>query len=121
MVTYTVFDPNDSSNIYGQNLTAIQAMEELLTYDGYAFEIREESWQGSTIWQLYHSDGSANSTRSARHLQKTVVFSLKKDKQQAHEEIALAVITANWPRLPEVMSDDDFEAYKAQLSALHDE
>jgi len=38
--TYTVFDCNDTDRIFGNALTAPQAMDEILSRDGYAYEIR---------------------------------------------------------------------------------
>jgi hypothetical protein len=117
MTTYTVFDTNDSSNIYGRGLTAEHAMNEILTYDGYRYEIRKSDFQGSVCWDLYHSDGSANSTRSARHLVKTGIFSLIDDEARAEQEIAERVIAAGWTGLPDVMADEDFDAMLAQIAA----
>jgi hypothetical protein len=115
MTTYAVFDSNDVSNIYGRGLTAEQAMSVILTYDGYSYEIQKSEFQGSACWELYHSDGSAASTRGARHLVKTVIFSLIEDEAQAAHEIAERVIIAGWSRLPEVMTDEEFDAMLAEI------
>ena len=115
--TYTVFDANDSSNIYGRGLTAVQAMNETLTDDGYRYEIRKSEFQGAVCWDLYHSDGSANSTRSARHMVKTFIFSMIDDEAQAEQEIAERAIAAGWNGMPGVMTDEAFDAMLAQIAA----
>jgi hypothetical protein len=117
MTTYTVFDANDSSRIYGRSLTAFEAMSKILTYDGYRYEIRKSDFQGSVCWDLYHSDGSVYSTRGADHMVKTVIFSLIGDEAHAEQEIAEHVIAAGWDGLPEVMTDEDFDAMLAEIAA----
>ena len=116
MTTYTVFDADDSSNIYGRGLTVEQAMDEILTYDGYRYEIKKSDFHGSVCWDLYHSDGSAASTRGARHMVKTVIFSLVEDEAQAMREIAEHVIAAGWNRVPDVMTDEAFDAMLAEIA-----
>jgi hypothetical protein len=112
MTTYTVFDAQDSSRIFGRGLTAEQAMHEFLTYDGYRYEIRKTA----TSYDLYHSDGSENSTRSARHMVKTVVFSLLTAKSDAIKEIAERVVVAGWDG-PEIMTDEAFDAVLVEIEA----
>ena len=116
MTTYTVFDANESNNIYGRGLTAEQAMDEILTYDGYRYEIQKSDFQGSVCWDLYHSDGSVASTRGACHMVKTVIFSLIEDEVQATREIAERVIAAGWSRVPDVMTDEAFDAMLAEIA-----
>lgn len=115
-MAYTVFDANDSSVIYGRGLTSEQAMHEILTYDGYQYEIVKTDFKGSVCWELYHSDGSANSTRGARHMVKTLVFSMIEDGAQAAHEIAEKVIAAGWNDVPSVMTDEAFDALVEQAS-----
>lgn len=121
MTTYTVFDSSDFNRIYGRGLTAVQAMNEILTYDGYRYEIRKSEFRGSVCWDLWHSDGSAASTRGARHMVKTVIFSLIEDEAHARQEIAEAVIVAGWNGLPEVMNDEDFKAMLAEITGQDEE
>ena len=122
MTSYTVFDANDSSRIYGAGLTAEEAMSEILTYDGYRYEIRQSKFvNGRPCWDLWHSDGSENSPRGARHLVKTLAFSLESDEAVAAREIAEQVIYAGWPGMPECMTDEAFAAMVAQAASDNDD
>ena len=67
MTTYTVIAPGGT--VIDRNLTALQAMREILTYDGYAYRFRRD--KAGNLY-LYHSDGSANSSRGARHFVRCV-------------------------------------------------
>jgi hypothetical protein len=116
MTTYTVFDGNDSSRLYGSGLTAEEAMSEILTYDGYRYEIRKGEFKGLACWELWHSDSSENSTRGARHMVKTVAFSLAEDEVTATREIAVEVIAAGWSRMPECVTDEDYHAMQAEIA-----
>lgn len=113
MTTYTVYRPDDSSDAE-TGLTAIDAMDRILSHDGFAYEVRPMDGGGFALW---HSDGSANSPRGARHMVKTVAFSLATNRATAEQEIAERVIKARWPRLPEAMPDADFAAMMAQIAA----
>lgn len=113
MTTYTVYRAEDSSDNEA-GLTAVEAMDRIMSHDGYEYDIRPMDGGG---WALWHSDGSRNSTRGARHMVKTVAFSLAADRAAAEQEIAECVIKARWPRLPEAMPDADFSAMMAQIAA----
>lgn len=115
MTTYTVFTNESATEIVGRGLTAEQAMDELLSHDGYAWEIRREA--DGDGWRLWHSDGSAYSTRGARHMVATVAFSLADDKADAAREIAERVIAAGWRGLPDCMTDEDYDAMMARIGA----
>ena len=107
MTTYTVISP--SGDVIDRNLTALQAMAAILGYDGYAWKfVRAKNGYLS----LYHSDGSANSTRGARHFVKTVAGS-PLARLAGRRAIAEQVINAAWPRLPEAMTDADYDAQGA--------
>ena len=126
MTKYTVFDANDASNIFGRGLTAVEAMEVILTDDGYRFEIRKSVFLTSVCWDLYRSDGSANSTRGARDMVKTFVFSFIEDEAQAEQEIAKRVIEErsiedSWRGLPCVMTDTAFDEVMAEIAADEEE
>jgi hypothetical protein len=114
MTTYSVYTQDDHTTAK-RGLTACQAMDLLLTYDGYAYEIRHEDCQGTAIWNLYHSDGSTNSTRGARRMVKTVAFSMAGNEDAAIHDIATQICTAGWRCLPECMTDADFNAMLAEL------
>lgn len=108
--TYTVFDANDTSTAE-RGLTAVEAMDRILTDDGYEYEIRPE--EDGIGFRLWHSRSSRNST-GPRGMVKTVAFSLAADRAAAEQEIALKVIYAGWPRLPEAMTDASFDAMMAE-------
>lgn len=108
---YTVYDPNNGYEI-ARHLTAQDAMDELLTHDGYRYEIKREG----DAWVLYHSDGSEASMRGARHMIRTVVFSLADEEEVAREEIARAVIAAGWPHMPECTTDEAYDRMQAEAS-----
>ena len=114
MTTYTVFDDGDF-RVLGRGLAAEDAMAVMLTHDGYRYEIRKSEFQGGICWDLYHSDGSATSTR-ARHMVKTVAFSLVEGETDATREIAEQVIAAGWTRMPQAMADRDFDAMMADVA-----
>lgn len=110
MNTYTVTTADGT--VLDRGLNAVDAMAKVLNDDGYAFEIRPaEDGEGYELW---HSDGSAASCRGAGHMVKTVAYSLKSDEAEATAEIAEIVINAGWPRLPEVMTDADYDAMLAE-------
>ena len=114
METYTTY--TDSSGIEGahRHLSAVDAMDNMLTYDGYRYEIRPEA--DGNGWRLWCSDGSENSTRGARHMVRTVVYSLDQSREFATFEIAERVIFAGWPRMPECMTDEAFDAMLADIA-----
>jgi hypothetical protein len=116
MTTYTVFDGNESSKIYGRGLTAEEAMNEILTYDGYRYEIVTSKFQGSVCWDLYHSVDSEASTRGARDFVKTGIFSFIEDEARATHQIAERVIMAGWSRVPDVMTDEAFDDMLAEVA-----
>jgi hypothetical protein len=104
MTTYTVIAPGGT--VIDRNLTALQAMREILTYDGYAYRFRRDK-AGNLF--LYHSDGSVNSTRNARNFVRCVGgINSALPGIAGQREIAELVINADWPRLPEAMTDQDY-------------
>ena len=109
MTTYTVIAP--SGSVIDRNLTALQAMREILTYDGYAYLFRRD--KAGNLY-LYHSDGSANSTRGARHFVRCVSnINSSLPGIAGQREIAEQVIYAGWPGLPEAIIDADYDATDA--------
>ena len=109
MTRYTVLSP--SGSVIDRNLTALQAMREILNYDGYAYRFRRD--KAGNLY-LYHSDGSANSTRGARHFVRCVSnINSSLLGLAGQREIAEQVIYAGWPRLPEAMTDADYDAQGA--------
>jgi hypothetical protein len=68
MTTYTVYRAADTSS-HTSGLTLDEAADALLTTDGYAYEWRTDDEGYHVLWI---SDGSANSTRGARHMRPTV-------------------------------------------------
>ena len=106
MVHFTVFSAN-SGYVLDRGLTALKAMAEILNYDGYDWKFSRR--KGDGCLSLWHSDGSANSTRGARHFVKTTCFSFKPGLE-GQREIALQVISATWRGRPEAMTDADYDA-----------
>lgn len=120
MTSYTVL--NNSGNVEGRNLTITDAASTLLTYDGYAFEIRraDPKWDtdGESQWDLWHSDGSRNSPRSARHMVKTVIGVYAASTESAWPLIAAEVIKhPDWHKGCDVMTDADYDAMMAESNS----
>ena len=113
MTTYTVLSP--SGSVIDRNLTALQAMREMLTYDGYAYRFRRNKAGGL---YLYHSDGSVNSTRGARHFVRCAEeINSSLPGVAGQREIAEHVILSYWPRLPEALTDEEYDYNNAALAA----
>lgn len=108
MITYTVTNPN-SGALLGRGLSVTEAADAILTHDGYAYEVRE---MGAGHYELFVSDGSANSPRGARHLNSTILSiggCYAADAEAAWRELAGRVLTADWEG-PQAMTDADYEA-----------
>jgi len=118
MQTYTVYGESTPLDAAERHLRATEAMDRLLSYDGYRYEIRRSEFNGRPCWDLWQSDGSENSTRGARHLVKTVVFSMAGNEAGATQEIAEKVCVADWPRMPFCMTDEAFDAMLAEIAAF---
>jgi|GEM_PF-4657625 len=98
-LTFTVIAPTGA--VIGTNLSAAIAAEEILTYDGREYEIRQEhDGDGYRLW----------SRDQGRPWQKTVVFSLADQRSAAEAEIFHAVLVADWPGHPDAMTDDAYNA-----------
>ena len=65
--TYTVYNSQDSGSAK-RGLNLIDAVNEILTDDGYVWEWRTDADGYHTIWA---SDASVNSPRGARHMRPT--------------------------------------------------
>ena len=111
MTTYTVIDRDGT--VIDRNLTALKAMAAILEHDGYAWKFMRAANGYLSLW---HSDGSANSTRGARHFVKTVAGSPLAGLA-GRRAVARQVISAAWPRLPEAMTDADYDDLQAQFAA----
>jgi hypothetical protein len=123
---YTVFDATYFFKICGSNLTAPQAMNEMLTFNGLIYEIVESDYQGLACWRLYHSDLSATATVGPSNLVRTEIFSLIDNKIEAVQEIAERVIefrqkvtergiSSAWVAIPDVMTDQAFNEMMADI------
>ena len=111
MTRYTVYHPTTGTE-YGRGLTALQAMRAILTHDGYAYKfVRRRDGR----LELWHSDGSCNSPRGAGHFTRTVAVS-HAPGLEGQREIAMQVIQADWPGLPEAMSDAAYDAMIAEAA-----
>ena len=106
MTTYTVFRSDNSADAT-RGLTLEQAADALMTEDGYAYEWRTDADGYHTLWI---SDGSANSTRGARHLNASRFAGF--DRERA----LLDVVNTDWHGC-EAMTD---EAFSAMLAACEE-
>jgi hypothetical protein len=116
MTTYTVINPN-TGEVLGRGLSATDAAAAILTDDGYAYEVRERGDIGH--YELFVSDGSANSTRGARHMNSTILSiggCYAAGRDAAWAELAGRVLTAGWNG-PEAMTDAAYDAMLAELEA----
>lgn len=112
MTRYTV--TGRDGQVLGHGYTAQDAMAEILNYDGYRYEIRRSEFQGSTCWEMWHSDASENSMRGARHMVKSVVFSFTEDEAAATLDIAEKVIAAGWSGRPTAVTDEQWAEWDEQ-------
>ena len=104
MTTYTVIAPGGT--VLNRKLTPLQAMRAILTHDGYAYRFRRD--RAGNLF-LYHTDGSANSTRGARNFVRCVGgINSSLPGLAGQREIAEQVILSEWPRLPEAIPDQDY-------------
>jgi len=103
MQTYTVID-TDGEPI-ARNLTAAEAAHIILTDDGREYQIR-----------LIDGDFALLTRHQVANLPwgKTVLFSIAMTLAEAETEIFAAVISADWPRHPEAMTDAEFDAIAAE-------
>jgi hypothetical protein len=109
-MTYTVLHPVSGEPI-GRNLTAWQAAEIVLGYDGREYEVRRVGWG----YQLFVSRGSCNSSGGSRGMTEAYahhhfVGSTERDEAAAREDIGRQVCQACWPGVPQVMTDADYDA-----------
>ena len=97
MTLYTVYNSNNG-NVILRGASVEDAAHAMLTDDGYRYEVRrmvEADETGPACWELWVSDGSENSTRSARHLHSTVLrygVVYAKDRDRAWKEFAELVV-----------------------------
>lgn len=102
MTTYTVFQSDNSAEAT-TGLSIEDAAHELMTTDGYAYEWRTDADGYHTVWL---SDGSANSTRGARHMRASRFAGFDR------AEVLRAIVADDW-RGYEAMADDAFAAMLA--------
>ena len=116
MTTYTVFDAEDSG-IARRGLSLLDAMDEMLTYDGYEYEIRSDA----PGWGLWHSQGSRNSPRGLGQMVRcNGTYVLASDARDARNQIAEMVVSGRcgWShKRREAMTDEDFAAMQARIAA----
>jgi len=103
METFTVIDTD--GNQLGRNLTLAEAAHLILTDDGREYEIRYRRWPGYELWSRQQV---ANSPWA-----KTVVSSSADTLGEAEAEIFASVISANWSRHPQAMTDAEYDAISA--------
>jgi hypothetical protein len=109
---YTV--TSAAGDVIDSGLTAVEAMNVILTDDGHEYEIRPEvDGDGYRLWT---STYSRNST-AYNGLRQSVIYSLASNVVYAEEEIAHKVIEAGWPRKPAAVTDESHAAMMAELAA----
>ena len=99
MEKFTVIDTD--GNQLGRHLTAAAAAHLILTDDGREYQIR--LIDGDFALLTRHQVAN-------RPWEKTVLFSVAMTFAEAEAEIFAAVIRASWPRHPEAMTDEQFDA-----------
>lgn len=103
---FTVIDHNGEA--LGQHLAEEEAAHIILTHDGADYEIREDDWRGTKIFELWTRKQVANKPWT-----KTVVFSMADTRPEAEAEIFADVCAARWPRHLEAISDATYDAILA--------
>lgn len=106
MTTFTVVDLNSGEKI-GGGLTAADAAHIVLTDDSREYEIRADEDGGFSLWSRQQV---AN-----KGWTRTGIFSIKDDRTEAEAEIFDKVITADWRRYPEVMTDQQYSEMMADF------
>ena len=107
--TYTVFRCAEWTNVAGEGLSLQAAAEQLLTGDGYAFEIRQEGG----LYELFISDGSRNSPRGATHLRSCVASGFVATDI---EELYRKIVAEEWHGW-EALTDADYRASMESLAS----
>jgi topoisomerase IA-like protein len=85
---YLITHDDINNSVIGTNLTTEQAAIELLTYDGYGYEIELKDG----FWTLYVSSGSRNSTLGLGAYRESI-FSTEDEEEKARAEIFEEVIS----------------------------
>lgn len=116
---YTVL--NAGGTVQAEGCTVSEAAIELLTYDGYRYEVRraDPKWDsfGESRWDLWHSDGSAASTRGANHMTCTQIGVYAASEEAAWPLIAREVINhPGWFKGCDVMTDEDYAAMMTEVA-----
>lgn len=116
---FTVLKTDDSSQIYGHNMTAEDAMDEIMTHDGYEYRIEEDP-EAPGEWRLMASHHSRNSSVGLGDFNQ-VFFTLADSENEATEKFAKLVIEHsgdNWSRLEAIPTD---EFFKREIDFLKEE
>jgi len=95
---YLIAHDDINNSVIGTNLTAEQAAIELLTYDGYGYEIE----LNDGFWTLYVSSGSRNSTLGLGEYRESI-FSTEDDEERARAEIFEEVIAESGSWYPSLI------------------
>ena len=104
MLKFTVVDIDGEP--IARHLTAAEAAHIILTDDGSDYEIRPTKDGGFLLWTRQQV---ANKPWT-----KTNVFSFADTLAEAGDEIFADVISTHWPRHPEAMTDEQFDAIAAE-------
>lgn len=108
-MTYTVYNTLNSSEVHGHNLSAVEAMREILTYDGYDYRI-EKNEEDRGFYDLKVSSGSRNGTTGLGRF-KTIQSEIVDSEEEAEAAFAKFVIEhsgGDWSRLEAVTTERYF-------------
>lgn len=113
MTTYTL--TNAAGDVLFTRMTAIEAAHEVLTDDGARYELRKDG----DAWQLFGSNrqGIMVELWDGPAPYGNLLRSNLVDESSAWHELAQRVIVAEWNDGLSAMSDDDYAAMIAELSA----
>lgn len=109
MNTFTVYRADDSSVIFGEHLTAVEAAQRILDHDDHRFEMRQDDG----FWTLYVSD--ARGAMVPCWSNGRLCHALVETEEEAWAKIVPMILFHDWPGHPAAMADDDFAAMQAEF------
>lgn len=112
MTTYTYPVEGGSAR---SGMSAEEVAWERLSHDGHEWELRPEDGG----WQLYGSERSVAAYGGSGQMLRLwansrLLFSAKSDATLAWAELAEQVVFADWPRVPDAMTDEAYHAMQAE-------
>jgi hypothetical protein len=119
--TYTY--PTDGRYPAECGLSALEVAQERLGHDGHLYEMRREA---DGRWQIYGSQHSRNWHGGAGKMNALydgpaphgrLLSVTAENEKAAWDALAPRVALAQWPGVPEAMTDDDYKAMLAEMDA----